>query len=111
MGSIWPVPGRTRVAASPVDRERTPPDRSCPTPSSASRLADLEQVTVRVAEEASDLMAPVMGRREEVRAALEEGLVGGPAVGHPDRDRMADRRGVRCLEGHIGLVLGRSAPR
>src|SRR2546421_1695778 len=64
-------------------------------------------MAVGVAEEASDLMAPLDWGGEEFRPALAEGLVGASAVGNADRHLGARPVGVGGRrERHGRLVVG-----
>jgi hypothetical protein len=54
------------------------------------RLADLQQVAVRVTEEAADLPVGLHERREEDRATHDERRMGGARIGNPDGHRVAD---------------------
>src|SRR6266542_7148787 len=103
----WPIPRGTSWASRSSDRDSVPRlSRWLPRPSAS--LADLEEVTVRVPEEAAALPVALDRRSEERGAASHEGLVGHATVGHPNRDRVAHRRRVgRWCERHAGLVVGR----
>src|SRR6266511_2929234 len=105
----WPIPRGTSWASRSSDCDSVPRlSRWLQRPSAS--LAALEEVTVRVPEEAADLPVALDRRSEERGAASHEGLVGHATVGHPNRDRVAHRRRVgRWCERHAGLVVGRSS--
>src|SRR5829696_6830462 len=71
------------------------------------RLAHLDQVSVWIADVATNLGSAIPRRREKVRAAPAPLLVHGFDVGNPDVEKGAGAVGVGWrLQGHIGLVLG-----
>src|SRR5207249_3811735 len=70
-------------------------------------FADLEQMSVRVAEEGPNLPAVVDRRGQELGSAFLQELIGAAAVGHPEDQLGADPvRIVGGGEGHGRLVLG-----
>src|SRR5215211_7861541 len=74
------------------------------------RLADLDQVAVRVTHVAADLAAVVLGRGEEHRPFGAPLLVDGLDVGHPEVQEGAGPAGVAGrLQDDVGLVVGRPA--
>jgi hypothetical protein len=77
-------------------------------------LADLEEVAVRVAEEAAYLVAVLRGVRwcQEFGAAIGEGVIDATAIGDSDREGGADVFGVRGRShADRGLVRGWAARR
>src|SRR5579863_1006088 len=68
-------------------------------------LADLQKITVRVAEKAANLSAPGDGRRQEDSPACLEYFIGGLTVRHSKRQFMTDRIGIfwrsKCDRGFI----------
>ena len=78
----------------------------------ACRLADLDQVTIRVADVGADLAAVILGLGQELGALRRPLRVGRGDVGHPDVDECAGTvRVSRRRERHRGLVIGRAAAR
>lgn len=73
-------------------------------------LAELEQVAVRIAQEAAGLAAVDDGRCQEDAATGAEELIGGLAILDPDREEVvAPVRIGRWGEGHARLVERRPA--
>src|SRR5437660_11451483 len=69
-------------------------------------LGELQEMAIRIAEEGSDLVAPIDGRGEELGSARAQHLVSGRAIRHPDGQLAADPVRVRGRrKGHRGLVL------
>src|SRR5712664_3119230 len=78
----------------------------------ARRLADLDQVTIRVADVGADLAAVVLGLGQELGALRRPLRVGRADVGDPEVEKCAGLVGVsRRRERHRGLVIGRAAAR
>src|SRR6266568_7092308 len=103
--SSWPVSMPTRVAWRA--NGGVPPSA----PGGLPGLADLQEVPVRVAEEAADLPLVLHGRGEELGATGSQRLIRRSAVPDPDghfvtRGGRVGRRG----EGHSRLVLCGPAP-
>src|SRR6266487_4668422 len=69
-------------------------------------LGELQEMAIRIAEEGSDLVAPIDGRGEELGSAGAQHLVSGRAIWHPDCQLAADTVHVCGRgKGHGGLVL------
>jgi hypothetical protein len=76
-------------------------------------LADLQEVAVRIAEEAADLSTPIDRRRQEDGTPRPERLIGGVAVRHTQCQLMTHgigilrRRGTLLASsfGSSGLVI------
>src|SRR5205807_9948018 len=72
-------------------------------------LGELQEMTIGIAEEGPDLIAPVHRLSEELGSASAEHLVRSGAIRHPDGQLAADPvRVCRRVKGHGGLVLRRS---
>src|SRR4029078_6112816 len=73
-------------------------------------LPDLDDVTIGIADVATDLVLVLLRRRQELRAAGAPLCVHGVDVCDPDVEEAADLvRMVRRLERDRGLVLRRSS--
>src|SRR5260370_35099469 len=73
-------------------------------------LGELQEMAIGIAEEGSDLVAPIDGRGEELGSARAQHLISGRAIRHSDGQLAADT--VRVCgrgKGDGGLVL-RGAP-
>src|SRR2546421_10735271 len=69
-------------------------------------LGELQEMAIRIAEEGSDLVAPIDGRGEELGSARAQHLVSGRTIRHPDGQLVADTvRVCRRGKGDGGLVL------
>src|SRR6266704_2561412 len=76
--------------------------------SSSPRLADLQEVTIRVAEEAAHLPVVVDGRGEKLRTPRSKRRVGRLAVRDTDGHLVTDGAGIdRRGEANVWLVFGR----
>src|SRR6516162_2607787 len=77
-----------------------------------SCLANLDQVTIGVADEGADLAAVVLGLSEELGSLRRPFRVSRSDVGDSDVEERAGTVGVRGRrECHRGLVVGGSAAR
>src|SRR5260370_38850661 len=69
-------------------------------------LGELQEMTIGIAEEGSDLIAPVHRFSEELGSARAQHLVSGRAIRHPDGQLAADTvRVCGRYKGHGGIVL------
>src|SRR4051812_16688635 len=74
------------------------------------RLADLDEMSVRIADVAADLGFVLLRGGQEFRPSRAPFLVHGVDVSDPDVEEAAGPAGVwRDLEGHGGLVVGRAS--
>src|SRR6266568_7882684 len=69
-------------------------------------LGELQEMTIGIAEEGSDLIAPVHRLSEELGSARAQHLVSSRAIRHPDGQLAADPiRVCGRSKDHSGLVL------
>ncbi len=73
-------------------------------------MADLDQMPVGIAQVAADLLAMILGRREERRAFRAPVAVNGMNVGDTDVERATKHLFIlRRRDDNLGLIVGRFA--
>src|ERR1051326_9475007 len=88
----------------PLDKERN--IYACIISHHLSRLAELQQMSIGIAEEAATLAAPVTRRRQEDRPARFEGFVSGVTIWYANSQFMGDDVGIcRRRKWDCGFVF------